>query len=280
MASASPSTPPPLKIYDVVVPIAELDKEASQLDADLRGQNGFDRGRGITIPHLGKDENPPVLAQNSFHVSQSTSTPMPTSLWRNVSSAYLQGLEHNMEVDRVAERTRNKGRRKQRPKSFDFDVPLDPPTNLIENFLQHQAATGNLCLDMDVDMIEKYPTATIAKDVSLLPPIAQLPNMANHNPKVNGMIMHPPTNSSLLPGTGQQATKQQTCTPSGQIDNPLVYKLDAMGNSLPETNRECTHDGGRGGAHSSSDDESTIRHRSTRSSPNHSHTRSRLADRL
>ncbi|MCO5573233.1 hypothetical protein L7F22_027002 [Adiantum nelumboides] len=55
-------------------------------------------------------------------------------------------------------------------------VKADPPTKLIENFLQRQAASGNMCLDMDMDMMDKLPQVLADNDSVIASSIGIEPN--------------------------------------------------------------------------------------------------------
>ncbi|KAH7432464.1 hypothetical protein KP509_07G023800 [Ceratopteris richardii] len=128
----------------VVVPITEeglddLDEDSpGNVNADESPEFSFVAGHGERGP---KGAHPPKTP--SFQTSE---IPRRSSLKQRRKSS------------RVLPR---------RGPAEEYKIPKsDPPTILIENFLQRQAASGNWCLDMDMEMIDKLPQ-TLASEESL-----------------------------------------------------------------------------------------------------------------
>ncbi|KAI5066457.1 hypothetical protein GOP47_0019081 [Adiantum capillus-veneris] len=113
----------------------------------------------------------------------------------------------------------------------------DPPTKLIENFLQRQAASGNLCLDMDMDMMEKLPQV-LADDGSLNNNIASIYEV-NPSTKISSVDQEAPGTSK------RQCSSTKTIT---DADTPATAPKTASRHAIsfkPANVKEAPHDDGK-----------------------------------
>lgn len=79
-------------------------------------------------------------------------------IWRACSYDFLGDAE----VDSWEKKAQAEAKRDRRGTSFDFGVPVDPPSRLIGNFLQMQKQSGGNSLDMDFDLVEFTDAAGLA----------------------------------------------------------------------------------------------------------------------
>ncbi|MCO5567277.1 hypothetical protein L7F22_020967 [Adiantum nelumboides] len=277
MASTSSSASPKSKPRDVIISVNDVSSEE-----ESRAKYGRDKYKILTATLREDEGGSPLVIENDNHVTLSSATPMQNNLWREVSGDYLQDLDSSTDKNAIEQRKKREQAR-LRPQSFDFGVSRDPPTKLIENFLQHQAATGDLCLDMDMNMMEKIPAAAIAKDVSTLPHVVEYSQLAEGNQQMNMATLHPLINVAPS-GSGAvnfQQGKQQMMSTTRCPNEPTVACKEAVIGKLnpSESDKMRMFDDGGNGSHSGSEDESEIKRPSARPSLNRLQTSSRLADR-
>lgn len=79
-------------------------------------------------------------------------------IWRECSYDFLGDAE----ADSWEKKAQAEAKRDRRGTSFDFGVPVDPPSRLIGNFLQMQKQSGGNSLDMDFDLVEFTDAARLA----------------------------------------------------------------------------------------------------------------------
>ncbi|KAH7307637.1 hypothetical protein KP509_22G069800 [Ceratopteris richardii] len=266
MECTSASIASQLKTRHVVISV----HDAPQDDQKSKRTNGKDRTD--LLPQVEESEHRAVLPDTD--ITRSPCSLSATTILREPNLVHLQDPELST-YDSATERTKKKKEKTRiRPQSFDFGVPIDPPTKLIENFLEHQAATGNLCLDMDVRMIERIPAATIAKDVKYMLPAGDPTLVALYEPNVKENHSHFPVEYNIASHV-QEGKKGGAGIPSSTV---LAHAVNGEHKPAELNNigdvKFCDGDA----SHSSSDGEGDSWHRITRSSRDHIQRSSRLAD--
>ncbi|MCO5602261.1 hypothetical protein L7F22_056390 [Adiantum nelumboides] len=159
------------QLYEVIVPIDE--------EEELCGSPGANHEHNSTSAYNAADDTQKLsdfsFANSSAHEAEdggTVSTPTKSAYSDNktFSSFYKKGRKPEA-VSPAGNFSTGSGGNIASPL-----VTADPPTKLIENFLQRQAASGNMCLDMDMDMMDKLPQALADNDSVIASSIGIEPN--------------------------------------------------------------------------------------------------------